>query len=373
MHVMSSRERITAALNHQEPDRTPLFEYILHPALAEKILKRNHVEYLEDSSVWLEEAEETGFENAVSTYAAARLDLAQILGHDMLFVSPNPVPREQYYYDPLKDIGSRFNVTGNGDPVERLKERNGRIGEMLTGKFPESSYLVYITMRREMERRGIDMPILAPAYFHGIWTDADLMQVMLLDPDVAEEHFSLATERAFTVIKDYVELNIELIGIGGDFAGNRLLISAECYRRFIVPEVRKCADVIRKAGKFSVNATDGNIWPVIDDFLTRCGVDGYLEIDMNAGMDLKELKQRYGETITFIGSMDCGSILTFSTPEEIVRLTQDNIEAGKGRGGHIFTASNAVTASVPLENYLAMVNAYREYFGLVPVSIEPSS
>ena len=40
------------------------------------------------------------------------------------------------------------------------------------------------------------------------------------------------------------------------------------------------------------------------------------------------------------------------------------LEKGWGQGGHIFTASNSITASVPLQNYLAMVNAYREYFRL---------
>jgi len=88
---------------------------------------------------------------------------------------------------------------------------------------------------------------------------------------------------------------------------------------------------------------------------------------MNAGMDLKKLKDLYGKEIVFLGNMDCGKVLTFSSPEEIARLTMDIIEAGMGQGGHIFTASNAITSSVPPENYCAMVNAYRNRFELEPL------
>jgi hypothetical protein len=50
----------------------------------------------------------------------------------------------------------------------------------------------------------------------------------------------------------------------------------------------------------------------------------------------------------------------------------DCIEAGLGSGGHIFCASNAITASVPLENYLTVVNTYRERFGLASRTLRPA-
>jgi uroporphyrinogen-III decarboxylase len=67
--------------------------------------------------------------------------------------------------------------------------------------------------------------------------------------------------------------------------------------------------------------------------------------------------------------MDCGNALSFEQPGGIKKLTREILEAGWGQGGHIFTASNAITASVPLQNYLAMVNAYREYFQLTELRL----
>lgn len=365
-----SRSRIEAAFKHQEPDRTPIFEYVLIGARAGDILGRPLIDYSEDMDGWLSFAEEEGFEKAVRSYARDRVEIAFRLGHDMLYVCPNPIPGSDYVYDPLSQLDEHFDLEDISDPVVRLRERNSRVENELIKPLPQDSYLVFRYLKEEMNKIGLDLPIFAPAYFHGIWNDVDLMQALLLAPETAHTHFSLATQRALSIIDDYHELGIEMIGIGGDFAGNTPLISPEAYKTFIVPEVRILADYIRSLGKLSINATDGNLWSVIDDFLINCGVDGYMEIDYGAGMDLGKLKKEFGGKITFLGNMDCGNILSFSSPDEIRRITHEILDAGYGDGGHIFSASNAITPSIPLENYMAMVNAYREYFSLPEILIK---
>lgn len=224
-----------------------------------------------------------------------------------------------------------------------------------------------------MRSRGVDLPILAPAYAHGVWTDVDLMQTMLLAPDVAHRHFSLATTRALAQIEKYLAIGVDQIGVGGDFSGTRPLISPRAYREFIVPEVRKLSRRVHDAGRYAVNASDGNLWSVLDDFLFGCEVDGYLEIDMHATMDMGRLKRTCGDRVTLYGNLDCGNILSFGTPADVRAHTVKCLEAGAGNGGHILCASNAITASVPLENYMAAVNAYRDMFGLPTVGQTPTA
>jgi len=357
---MTSRQRIEAALRHRQPDRTPNFEYVLLEPVAEQILGRPYADFAGDpEDCWLARAEETGWERALRQYAVDRLDLAAILGHDMLYVTPNPAPGPAPA--PPDDIAG-------DDPVERMRRRN-ELAAQTPPAIDEDRFLIYRLIREEMDRRGLDLPILAPAYVHGVWTDVDLMQTMLLEPEVAHRHFTLATERALRTIEYYLSLGIDQIGVGGDFAGTRPLISPAAYRGFIMPEVRALTRRIHRAGAWAVNASDGDLWPVIDDFLLGCEVDGYLEIDQHAGMDLGRLKVRFGERITFYGNIDCGNLLSFGTPAEIRRATLDCLEAGMGNGGHIFCVSNAITASVPPQNYLAMVNACRELFSLPKIMI----
>ncbi|MEW6751415.1 MAG: uroporphyrinogen decarboxylase family protein [Candidatus Latescibacterota bacterium] len=383
MTEMTSRQRVQAALEHRQPDRTPVFEYVLLEPLAGRLLGRP---YGGDPVHWDALVAELGWEGAVERNAADRVALAVLLGHDLIYAwpVPPPPPRGAPAGEPPESVdaaaagacaeaapdSARAAVPDSrvaeappeDDPVARLRRRN----EAAAGAPPpaDEPLLIYPALQREMARRGVDLPILAPAYAHGVWTDTDLMQTMVLEPAVADEHFRLATRRSLHLVERYAQLGLEQAGVGGDFAGNRPIISPQAYRSFIVPQVRRVSRRLHEHGMRAVNASDGDLWPVIDDFLLGCEVDGYLEIDLHAGMDLRRLKRRFGERITLYGNLDCGNVLSFATPEQVRQHVVDCLEAGQGSGGHVLCASNAVTASVPLANYLSVVNAYRDYFNL---------
>lgn len=364
--------RMAAALRHREPDRTPWFEYVLLSPVADCLLGRPTVDYAGDTVAWLNYAREIGWEAAVRQYARDRVDLAEKLGHDLLYIVPNPLPSavsartEPAPADPGRANGREFLY---GDPVEAIQRRieSGLPG--LETPVDQDCLIIYDLVRKELTRRGMDAWLLAPAYYHGVWTDTDLLQTIALSPDTAHAYFSMATRQALRMIEAFLARGIELIGVGGDFAGKRPIISPENYRVLLVPEIRKLSGRIREGGGYSANASDGNLWPVLEDFLIGCGVDGYLEIDANAGMDLKALKAAYGSRITFFGNMDCGQALSFLSPGEIRALTIRCLQDGAGDGGHVFCASNAITSSVPIENYMAMVNAYQDFFNLPPVTL----
>ena len=349
---MTSRERIESALNHKQPDRTPIFEYVLLSPRADDLLGRS---YAADSAHWDEILAEKGWKDAVRQSAVDQMELALLLGHDMLYAVPNPAAArvEPATKSPAPVISD--------DPVERVRLRNAQDAQ--ASDPPDDTFLIYEFLKEGMKKRDVDLPILAPAYVHGVWTDVDLMQTMLLAPEVAHRHFSIATQHALKRIEKYVALGIDQIGVGGDFSGTRPLISPAAYREFIVPEVRKVSRRVHEAKQYAINASDGNLWPVIDDFLFGCEVDGYLEIDLHAGMDLGKLKGICRGRVTLYGNLDCGNTLSFGSREDVRKHTRACLEAGLG-GGHILCASNAITASVPLDNYLTVIDTYRDMFGL---------
>lgn len=320
---MPKNNRVKMALSHEQPDRTLFFEYVLLSPVADCLIGRPYRDYAGDFGQWLEYARETGWEHAIRRYAVDRVDLAEKLGHDVLYVVPNPLPQAVE-----KRCGAYTSVSSSArsrhpfddDPVASVQNRiEADLAEM---EAPQSDdgFIMYEFVRDELERRGMELYILAPAYYHGVWTDTDLLQTIVLSPDTAHRHFETATRKALKYIEAYNRLGIELIGVGGDFAGKCPIISPESYRTFIVPEVSKLSERIRHAGCYSVNASDGNLWPVIGDFLHGCGVDGYLEIDANARMSLKELKAAYGNSITFFGNMDCGQVLLKSGRNQGINL-----------------------------------------------------
>ena len=64
---MTHRDRISAALQHREPDRTPIFEYVLLSPLANVVLGRR---YAGDSAHWKKFEQEKGWEGAVRRSAS---------------------------------------------------------------------------------------------------------------------------------------------------------------------------------------------------------------------------------------------------------------------------------------------------------------
>ena len=350
---MTSRQRVELALSHQVPDRTPYFEYVLLAPLAEIFLGRK---YSADPQYWTALEDELGWQTAVRQNARDRVELAQKLTHDLIYATPTYFPRRVQ-----EKIDASYPSPGP-DPVKNMIARNRWQEEH--SDMPDDNLLIYAYLKDEMTLRGMDLPVLAPAYAHGVWTDIDLLQTMALESDVAHRHFENCTRKSLHLVDKFEQLGIDQVGIGGDFSGTRPIISPKFYRTYIVPHLAVLSDAIHARGMVAVNASDGDLWPVIEDFLIASGVDAYLEIDLHAGMDLGRLKTLYGDRITFLGNLDCGIELSFGTPEVVRKHTIDCLEAGWGEGGHILCASNAITASVPLTNYLAVINAYREYFKL---------
>ena len=355
---MISQERVLKALAHQEPDRTPIFEYVLNSEDITKLILGRPASWLH----WIELEKEAGWETAVRQLAIYQIKIALFLGHDMMYVIPNPLPSVN-----STDILPTETLPEE-DPVAVIALKNRKRREYEGGP-DKRQFLIYEFIHEEFDKRGIHLSLLAPAYAHGIWTNVNLMQTMLLSPETAHEHFKLATRDTLKLVDKYLGLNVEMIGIGGDFAGNRPLISPALYNEFIAPELKILANRIHLDNGYAVNASDGHLWDVIDSFLIETGVDGYLEIDQHAGMDLAKLKEKYGSRITLFGNMDCGNVLSFQGLDEIRNATVKCLEAGLGNGGHIFTASNAITDSIPVKNYFAMVNAYRDFWRIKKITL----
>ncbi|HCS73282.1 MAG TPA: hypothetical protein DIW17_05330, partial [Clostridiales bacterium] len=60
------------------------------------------------------------------------------------------------------------------DPVEAVRLRNRSHQTLVREQLDDQRYLGYVYIREEMENRGIDLPIYAPAFTHGVWSDTDL-------------------------------------------------------------------------------------------------------------------------------------------------------------------------------------------------------
>ena len=78
-------------------------------------------------------------------------------------------------------------------------------------------------------------------------------------------------------------------------------------------------------------------------------------------MQPEELKREFGHKITFWGGgVDTQSVLNNAAPEEVRRSVKENMKVFKPGGGFVFTQVHNIQPGVPIDNVIAMYEAYRE-------------
>jgi uroporphyrinogen decarboxylase len=137
-------------------------------------------------------------------------------------------------------------------------------------------------------------------------------------------------------------------------------MSPRHFREFFYPGLCRVMQGYKELGLYVIKHTDGNLWPIID-MIIDSGIDCLDPIDPQAGMDLGEVKAKYGQRVALKGNVDCAHLMTFGTPDEVIEATKEVLRKGMPGGGFILSSSNSIHSAVKPENYLAMLQALRDY------------
>ena len=135
-------------------------------------------------------------------------------------------------------------------------------------------------------------------------------------------------------------------------------LSPEMFAELVSPYLAQLCARYRELGFYSIKHTDGNIMPIIDQ-LVAAKPDALHSLDPQGGVDIAEVKRRYGDQVCLIGNVNCG-LLTSGTEEEIVESSRYCIRHGMRGGGYIFSTSNCAFTGLPLERYEVMWRVWHE-------------
>ena len=110
--------------------------------------------------------------------------------------------------------------------------------------------------------------------------------------------------------------------------------------------------------------TCGGVVPLLEDFI-EAGFDILNPVQVSAeGMDPTTLKRDYGDRLTLWGGgVDTQKTLPFGTPEEVKREVRERLEVFAPGGGFVFNPIHNIQPNTPVENVVAMFEAVREFGG----------
>ena len=190
------------------------------------------------------------------------------------------------------------------------------------------------------------------------------------EPELIEDILNTIADTTLKIIERVQEIvPIDNLIVHEDMAGKSgPLIGPQQVRTFIAPYYQKIWDAARACGAqlFSQDS-DGDMSPVIDAFID-CGVQCFYPCEPVGGMDMVQLRQKYGKKLYFKGGID--KHVLRKDKESIRKELEYKMSAPMLGGGTIFALDHRIPNGVTLENYKYYVNLGREMLNLGPIQNE---
>ena len=261
-------------------------------------------------------------------------------------------PCQELIDNPLKGpIEKPEDLKDYSPPDPNLPDRLGRLPELVK-RFKNKKAIIF-------HQRAAFM---WSAYLTGI---DNLLANFLIEPEFAHKLLDMVLDVNITIARNAIGAGADIIVLGDDYATNDgPLFSPAVFREFILPRLKRMVNTIHDEGGKVIKHSDGNLWKILDE-IVNTGVDGLNPIEPVAGMDIGEVKQKYGAKLCLAGNIDCGGLLSNGTVQEVREAVKECISKAAPRGGFILTSSNSIHFSVKPENYLAMIEEAKKY-GIYP-------
>ena len=349
MSQMTSRERVFAALERREPDRVPMLEWSVSEKVYRQLLPGgSYYDFIE----WI------GYDAAAPGFGHHFRDIQWLDEKHTIFVDIWGVKR----YHSGEDIP--YPIEGPIKRPEDLKQYTppdphapGALGQLpeLVARFGGQKAIVFIARDAYIN----------PTYLCGV---ENLLMDFVENPALAHELARMSIEYSKVVVKRAVEAGAEVIMLGDDYAWRGSpMMSPEQFRQFIYPYLKELVGHIHDCGAYVVKHSDGNLWPLLE-MIVDSGVDAVNPLEPIAGMDIGQVKAKYGKRVCVVGNVDCGELLCRSSVDAVRASVRDCIAKASPGGGHILSSSNSIQSGAKPENVKALADACRE-FGGYPIDV----
>jgi hypothetical protein len=419
---MTGRERIQTALAHKEPDRVPLDfggcnQTTVHVGVIAQL--RDYFG-LEKRPVKVEEPYTMMGRLDEDLKAAMEVDIDALLGLYTFF----GVTRDDWKDYTMEDglqvlVPEEFNVTRDGDgKIYAYPEGDTSVPP--SGVMPKGGYYFDAIIRqdplpasdadlrlednleefteipqKELEFMVSQLPAnrRSQRALFGVVPGAGLGDIACVPApwmkhprgirDITEWYISTATRREFLhrlfdrqtdIVVGNLEKIHKVIGdamdvawvCGTDFGTqNSTFCSPETYTDLYQPYYLKVNNWIHKNTKWKTfKHCCGSITTLMEGFIAS-GFDIINPVQWTAAnMDMKMLKERFGERIVFWGGgVDTQKTLPFGTPKQVREEVLRACEIFAPGGGFVFNTIHNIQANTPVENVIAMLDGIKEFNG----------
>ncbi len=335
---MNSRERVFAALKRQVPDRVPIVEFVVDEKVrralfpeTEDIGAFSDAIGLDSVSCGLEfRVTGTTDEGFYDEWGVCYRQSPEALSHPL--------------HGPVR---TKDDVAAYQPPDPEAPWRLGAVPD---------------TVRRYRGEKAVILHHRAAFMWSAYLSGLDrLLYAFAADPEFAHELMDKVLDANLAMVRRAVREGVDVVMLGDDYAHNFApMMSPAHFREFIQPRLKRMIDLIHEEGALCIKHSDGNLWDILDQ-IVDAGPDAVNPIEPAAGMDVGEVKAKFGDRVAVVGNIDCGELLSNGTTADVTEAVRECIAKGAPGGGYMLSSSNSIHSSVKPENYRAMVEAGKKY------------
>ncbi|MCL2112005.1 MAG: hypothetical protein FWH32_07160 [Clostridiales bacterium] len=224
----------------------------------------------------------------------------------------------------------------------------------------------YDTLKNMLAKYGDEKAVVL--HLNDIWSLPSRMMpfeeflIMIMDdPGLVVDIVRMTVDAQIELAKGAREAGCEFVYTGDDVAYvSGPMISPPMFEELFFPELKRVVQAYRDLGFYVLKHGDGYMMPLLD-YYKDAGIHLFDPIDPIAGMDLAEVKAKYGRSFALKGNVNCATTLVYGSVDDTVAETKRCLEIGMPGGGYVISSSNTIHSSVKPENYKAMMETIFEY------------
>jgi uroporphyrinogen decarboxylase len=303
---MNSKERVISAIKHIKPDRVPMNIWMFRKDMSSAVIRR--------------------YGSMQAFFKRYHIDVH-------MAITPPP-----YLFNPdyLEELMT-------------LKPEDIRPEHWLDPDDPK----VYRGVLDLMSEFGKDKSIFAHVWgvveaIYGFCGIERTLVLMGTEPNFAVDLFAKVEAFSKRVVENLIQLGVDIIHITGDVGSNRtMLFSPDMWREMVRPFDQSIIQpAVDTAIPVSLHSC-GYCMPIIPDWINM-GIQIIHPIQESAGMDLFEVKEKFGQHITIHGGLDLRALCRLDLGE-VEAYIRPRMEKMKIEGGFIFNTAHTVQMDTSLD------------------------
>jgi len=349
---MNSRERVKSALQHLEPDRVPV-----HDSPWQATIDRWRSEGLPSG---VSPADYFGYELVSFSADTSPQFRVEVLSEDDEYIV------ERNCFGGIRKNHRDFSTT---PMIIDYPCKSRTEWEKIKPRLNASDYRVdWVSSLQSFQRehsRGRFIAYWAAVGYDKIQSyvaSERLLKAIMMEPEWVKDMYRTDAKLVMDMCERMMRGGFKFDGafLGCDLGYRRgLFFSPKHFEDQLHPVFTELCRFFHSRGMYVILHCCGRVRDLIPYFIEE-GIDCLQPLEVKAGMDLIELKEKYGDKICLMGGIDV-RLMAMDDPKPVEKEIKEKMTIAKKGGGYLYHSDHSVPKNVNFEQYKRVMELVKKH------------